>query len=366
MAVKTSPKKKSKGAKTGKPKAAARAKASTVSRPATASANGKASYKHTPSVQEIQRLYRIMLVSRRLEERYMKLFRQGRFHGNVFPGVGEEAATCIPTALLAKKDWVMPSHRECGAAVAKGLTLREMTLHEFARLAGLDKGKSHPGHWGSIELNFVVGASTVAGQIPLATGVGWASKIKGDDAVAMAFFGDGATARGDFHEALNFAGIHKLGCIFVCKNNLWAESVPVKWNCGAERISDRAAGYGMPGYTVDGNDTFAMYDVAKEAVERARRGDGPTLIEAVTYRWYGHSAVDPANYRTQDEVDEWKAKDPLARLEAHMLKAKIYTQSELDAILAGVEEEIDDAVHHSEASPIAPPEEALTDVYYGE
>ena len=140
----------------------------------------------------------------------------------------------------------------------------------------------------------------------------------------------------------------------------------MKWNCGAEHIADRAAGYGMPGYTVDGNCTFAMYDVAQEAINRARRGDGPTLIEAVTYRWYGHSAVDPANYRTQEEVDEWKAKDPIARLEAHMLKAKIATQAGFDEVLASIEAEIDDAVQFAEASPLASPEEALTDVYYGE
>ncbi len=319
--------------------------------------------KHVPSTDELRRLYRIMLTSRRLDERYIKLFRQGRYHGNVFPGVGEEAATCIPAALLRKQDWVMPSHREIGAAVAKGLTLREMTLHQFARRTGLDKGKSHPGHWGSVELNFVVGASTVAGQIPLAAGAAWAAKIRGDDTIAMAFFGDGASARGDFHEALNFAGVHKLGCVFVLKNNLWAESVPVRLNAAIEKLSDRAKAYGFPGVTVDGNDTFAMYDASMEAVQRARRGDGPTLIEAVTYRHYGHSAIDPANYRTQEEVDHWKSLDPLPRIEKHMVDHRVMTQADIDKMIAEVDAEIDDAVTFAESSPAPLPEDALTDVY---
>jgi TPP-dependent pyruvate/acetoin dehydrogenase alpha subunit len=320
-------------------------------------------YRHVPSGEELLRLYRIMQTARRLDERYLRLFRQGRFHGNVFPGVGEEAATCVPAALLRPQDWIMPSHREIGAAVAKGLTLREMTLHQFARLAGLDKGKSHPGHWGSIELHFVVGASTVAGQIPLATGVTWAAKIRGEDTVAMAFFGDGGTARGDFHEAMNFAGIHKLACVFVCKNNLWAESVPLRLNSPVARLADRAAGYGMPGVSVDGNDTLAMYDASMEAVLRARRGEGPTLIEAVTYRWYGHSAVDPANYRSAEEVATWKARDPLKRLEDHLVEARLATPEDFTRTIGEIDRAIDDAVEFAEKSPLAPPEEALTDVY---
>lgn len=320
-------------------------------------------YTHVPSHDELRRLYRIMQTTRRLDERYVKLFRQGRYHGNVFPGVGEEAATCIPAALLRPKDWVMPSHREIGAAVAKGLTLREMTLHQFARRNGLDKGKSHPGHWGSVDLNFVVGASTVAGQIPLAAGVCWAAKIRGEDTVAMAFFGDGATARGDFHEALNFAGIHKLACVFVVKNNLWAESVPLRLNSPVEKLAERAKAYGFPGVTVDGNDTLAMYDVSMEAVLRARRGDGPTLIEAVTYRHYGHSAIDPANYRSAEEVEHWKGLDPLPRLERYLLDNRIMTQADIDKTIAEIDTAIDDAVEFAEKSPAPEPTDALTDVY---
>jgi TPP-dependent pyruvate/acetoin dehydrogenase alpha subunit len=320
-------------------------------------------FTHVPSADELRRLHRIMVTTRRLDERYIKLFRQGRFHGNVFPGVGEEAATCVPAALLKKTDWVMPSHREIGAAVAKGISLREMTLHQFARATGLDKGKSHPGHWGSVELNFVVGASTVAGQIPMAAGVGWATKIRKQDTVAMAFFGDGATARGDFHEALNFAGIHKLACVFVCKNNLWAESVPLRLNSPVEKLADRAKAYGFPGVNVDGNDTLAMYDASMEAIERARRGDGPTLIEAVTYRWYGHSAIDPANYRTQEEVDYWKARDPLVRLETYLRETGVLSDDDFARIASEVDTEIDDAVEYAEKSPVSKPEDALTDVY---
>jgi TPP-dependent pyruvate/acetoin dehydrogenase alpha subunit len=203
----------------------------------------------------------------------------------------------------------------------------------------------------------------VAGQTVVATGCAMAFKIQKKDNIAMAFFGEGATARGGWHEALNFAGIHKLPIVYICQNNLWSESVPATLEGAIEKFSDRAKAYGFPGVTIDGNDVVQVHKTAQEAIVRARAGEGPTFIECLTYRWYGHSEIDPANYRRQEELEEWKKKDPIPRMETLLIDLGILTTEKREALVEQIDQEIDDAVKFSEDSKYCEPEEAYQDVY---
>jgi TPP-dependent pyruvate/acetoin dehydrogenase alpha subunit len=187
--------------------------------------------------------------------------------------------------------------------------------------------------------------------------------MQGKDNVVIAFFGEGSTARGGWHEALNYAGIHKLPIVYVCQNNFWAESVPARLSAAIDFFSDRAKAYGFPGITIDGNDMIEVYKTAQEAIARARAGKGPTFIECLTYRWYGHSEIDPADYRTHDELEEWKQKDPVARAEMKLTELGILSKAKRESIVDEIELEIDEAIKYCENEEYAPPEEAYLDVY---
>ncbi len=224
-------------------------------------------------------LYTCLLKTRQLDEKLRKLFRQGRYAGTYFSAVGQEATTVGPTYGLRDEDIIGPSHREIGANVTKGVPLAAIIGQVYARSNSPDKGKSHPCHYGYRTKGVITPASTVAGQTVVATGCAMAFKIQKKDNVALAFFGEGATSRGGWHEALNFAGIHKLPIVYICQNNLWAESVPSSQQAGIEKFSDRAKAYGFPGVTIDGNDVFTVHKTAVDAIAKARRGEGPTMIE---------------------------------------------------------------------------------------
>ena len=234
----------------------------------------------------------------------------------------------------------------------------------YARKTSPDKGKSHPCHYGYAPLRVITPASTVAAQVVVGTGAALAFKIRKVDNVVVSFFGDGATSRGGFHEALNFAGIHKLPIVYICQNNLWAESVPLRLQTALTDLSERAKAYGFPGVTIDGNDVMEVLRTSREAIEKARRGDGSTFIECKTYRWYGHSEIDPANYRAKEELEAWMKKDPIPHYEKYLLENKILDEKEKNKILVKIEKEIDEAVDFAEKSPYPAPEEALEDVYY--
>jgi acetoin:2,6-dichlorophenolindophenol oxidoreductase subunit alpha len=308
-------------------------------------------------------LYRCLTTSRLLDERFRKLFRQGRYAGTYFSAVGQEACTVGACYGLRDEDIVGPSHREIGAAVTKGMTIPEMVAQVYARRTSPDKGKTHPCHYGSRKKGVITPASTVAGQAVVATGCAMAFKIQKRDNIAIAFFGEGATARGGWHEALNFAGIHKLPIIYFCQNNLWAESVPATLQGAIKQFADRALAYGFPGVTIDGNDVVEVYKTTQDAVRKARNGEGPTFIEAMTYRWYGHSEIDPADYRTKEEVEYWKARDPILRHEKLLTDLGLLSPDEREAIVEDIESAIDEAVKETEATPYAEPEEAYLDVY---
>ncbi len=332
--------------------------------PASKAAKKKPSQKESDLPdQTMLGLYEYLLRTRLVDERFRKLYRQGRFAGTYYSAVGQEATTVGPTYGLRDADIIAPSHRELGAAITKGVPLVEIFAHNFARRNSPDKGKTHPCHYSSKAKGVMVAASTLAGQTVVGTGCAMAFKIQKNDNVVVAFFGEGATSRGGWHEALNYAGVHKLPVVYICQNNLWAESVPATLQAGITDFSDRAKAYGFPGVTIDGNDVFLVHKTSAEAIAKARAGQGPTLIECKTYRYYGHSEIDPADYRTDNEIEVWKKKDPVARAEKILMEIGLLTTEKREAIVDTINAEIEEAIEVSEKEEYCEPEEAYNDVY---
>ena len=296
-------------------------------------------------------LYTAVLKCRMCDEKARILFRQSKFGGNFYSGVGQEATEVGAAYTLRKDDWIAPSHRDWTSNIIKGAPLKFCFAQLFAKATSTDRGRSSPAHMGYPELNVITPASSIAGQLAVGTGVAFGLKRLGKDSVVVSFFGDGATSIGGFHESLNFAGVHKLPIIYVCQNNLWAESVPLRLQTALKDLSDRAKAYGFPGVSVDGNDVLAVYDAATKAIARARAGEGATMIECKTYRWYGHSEIDPAKYRTKEEVESWKKKDPVATFEKSLIEKKVLTEAKKKQIADAITREIDEAVEFAEKSP---------------
>ena len=315
------------------------------------------------SEETLRRLYTYMLKCRMVEERARLLFRQGKFAGNYYAAVGQEATEVGATIDLLPEDTVAPSHRNFVTNIMKGTPLKFMYAQLYARKTSPDQGRSSPAHCGYAPANVITPASTIAAQLSIATGVALAYKMQKRNNVAVALSGEGSTSLGFWHEALNFSGVHKLPIIFVVENNLWAESVPVRLQTLVEDMSVKAQGYGFPGVTVDGNDVVAVYRAAREAIERARGGGGPTLIECKTYRWYGHSEIDPAKYRDPEEVEYWKSKDPIPAMERYLDLHGLWSEEWKQEIANQINAEIDQAIAFAESSPYPEPEECLDHVY---
>jgi len=276
------------------------------------------------AADDLRRLYRAMVLGRRLDERMVRLQRQGRI-GTFAPIKGQEAAQMGSVFALRPTDWMVPSFRETAAMIWRGWSIEKMLLLYSGHLEG---GQPGP------EQHDLPVCIPVATQLPHAVGLAYAIQYRGDDAVVMAYCGDGATSEGDFHEALNFAGVWSVPIVFVVQNNQWAISVPLKKQTHSATLAQKALAYGFPGIQVDGNDVLATYVASRDAVNRARAGDGPTLIECVTYRLGVHTtADDPTKYRSQEEVAAWERKDPLTRFTAYLEKRNI--------TVAGVEADID-------------------------
>jgi pyruvate dehydrogenase E1 component alpha subunit len=302
------------------------------------------------SPAELRRLYRAMLLGRRLDERMVRLQRQGRI-GTFAPIKGQEASQIGAVSALRPTDWMVPSFRETAAMLWRGWPIEKILL----TFAGYAEG-GQPGP-GQRDLPIAI---PVATQIPHAVGLAYAAQYRGDDAVVMVFFGDGATSEGDFHEACNFAGVWHVPIVFVCQNNQWAISVPFKKQTHSRTIAQKALAYGFPGIQVDGNDVLAVHAASREAVERARAGQGPTLLECVTYRLGVHTtADDPTKYRSQEEVAEWERKDPLTRFAAYLQKKRLLEDG-LEAVLDG---EIAEAIRRFEATPPPDPLTMFEHVY---
>lgn len=308
-------------------------------------------------------MYERMRQIRTFEDLAGKNFAGGLIPGFVHLYAGEEAVAVGICSQLSDKDYITSTHRGHGHCIAKGVDIAGMVAELMGKSTGVCKGKGGSMHIADIEKGMLGANGIVGGGIPLACGAALTAKTLGTGGVAVCFFGDGAANQGTFHEGLNLAAIWNLPVVFVCENNGYAESTPVRYHCSASDIANRAAAYEIPGLVVDGLDVFAVYEAAKEAIERARRGDGPTLLETKTYRFYGHFQGDQVTYRTAEELDSYKQRDPILSLRSALVARGIASEAELDAIDARVEQLLDEAWQAAKSAPFPEPEEALTDVY---
>ncbi|XEC92833.1 thiamine pyrophosphate-dependent dehydrogenase E1 component subunit alpha [Paenibacillus tarimensis] len=313
--------------------------------------------------QAIQ-MYATMVMARSFDERCMLLQRAGKINFHV-SGIGQEAAQAgAGFALNKETDYFLPYYRDYGLVLSVGMTVKELMLSVFAKAEDPNSGgRQMPGHFGSKRLRIVTGSSPVTTQVPHAVGIALAAKMKSEPLVSFVTFGDGSSNQGDFHEGCNFAGVHKLPVIFMCENNKYAISTPLRLQV-AGKISDRALGYGFPGIEVDGTDPLEVYRVVKEARERAIAGEGPTLIEAVTYRISPHSTSDnDLVYRTKEEVEEHRGKDGIVRFKQYLMECGIWSEEREQELLKQLRQQIDEATAYGDKAPFPAPEDALLYVY---
>ena len=306
-----------------------------------------------------------MLLARSISEKSWLLTRQGRVLFSM-PCDGQEAAdVASASALDVVGDFIVPYARSLGAMLVKGMTPLEIMLNMFGKAADPNSGgRQMPMHWGHKKLGIISMGSSIGTTLPRASGVALASKLQGQDAVTMVYFGEGAASQGDFHEALAFAGVHRLPVVFLCNNNGWATSVPVNLQTAEPQISKRAAGYGFPGVTVDGSDPLAVHQAVTKAVERARLGEGPTLVEAKTIRMMPHSSSDDhLRYRSQEELDAEKHLDPLPRFRDFLISAGIFDEESDQTLRESVNQEVEDAIASADAAQSPDPNSAFNGVY---
>jgi len=310
------------------------------------------------------KFYVTMLKIRLFEERVIDLYARGFVPGLAHLYIGEEAVATGVCAALREDDYITSTHRGHGHVIAKGARLKSMMAELFGKRTGCCKGKGGSMHIADMAIG-VLGANGIAGGgLPIAVGAGMSAKWRGTDQVTVSFFGDDASNSGTFHESLNLASLYTLPVVFVCEDNLYGISVGQKQQRLLQDIALRATSYSMPGVTVDGNDVIKVYGAASDAVERARAGGGPSLIECKTYRWRGHHEGDPnrgRRYRTEEEIESWKERDPIERLVTKLISDEIVTGREVEVIKEGILEEIEQAVAFAEESPFP----ALEDLYEG-
>jgi pyruvate dehydrogenase E1 component subunit alpha len=312
---------------------------------------------------DLRRLFRHMLKMRVLDQRMLSLQRQGRigFYGTA---TGQEAAVTGSGYALADTDWVFPALRELGVSLLRGTTLQEIVCQLIGNSGDVLIGRQMPCHFSDRRVRSVAWSSVIGTQLPHAMGAAWAAKIQGHDTVMMGYLGDGASSVGDFHAAANFAGVFRLPVVFFCQNNQWAISVPLSQQTAAASIAVKAVAYGFPGEHVDGNDLLAVIAATREAVARARRGEGPTLIEALTFRMGGHSSSDdPTRYRDAELVATWERRDPLTRLRIWLGAGGLLSPADEERWTAEINDEISTAITAAEALPPPPIESLFTDVY---
>ncbi len=317
------------------------------------------------SDEQALRIYEVMRLARAVDERMWLINRQGRAPFVISCQGQEGAQVGTAAALRPGYDWVAPYYRDAGVVLWFGMTARDQMLSFFARREDPNSGgRQMPGHFGSRRLHIVTGGSPVATQLLHAAGVALASKQRHEDTVTNVYFGEGSASQGDTHEAMNFASIHKLAVVFICENNGYAISVPQSRQMAIANLADRAAGYGFPGVVVDGNDVLACYEVARQAVARARGGDGPTLIEVKTYRFTAHSSDDDdKRYRKAEEVAIWRQKDPIQRYAGYLREAGTLTDPVEAEITERVTQQVDDATEYAEQAADPTPDDLTTFVY---
>lgn len=305
----------------------------------------------TMEASEKKEALRKMYLIRAFEEMAEKLYGMGKIHGTMHLSIGMEASATGAVAALRVDDFILSTHRGHGHCIAKGADMNRMMAEFMGKETGYCRGRGGSMHIADIEGGNLGANGVVAGGIPMSVGVGLSIKMQKRDQIILCFFGEGAANLGPFHEALNMAAIWKLPVVFVCENNQYAMSLHYKKAFAIERISDRAASYGMPGVTVDGNDVHAVYQAVRDAAERARGGEGPTLIENLTYRWRGHSRSDANRYRTKEEIEAWKEKCPIKRFKTLLIEVGVLSQEEVDQIEKDAYAVIDASVEFSESSP---------------
>jgi pyruvate dehydrogenase E1 component alpha subunit len=316
-----------------------------------------------PSVAQLVELYRRMCLIRAFEEHARELYLQGKVRGSTHMYIGEEAVAVGACAALRRDDYITSTHRGHGHCLAKGGDPRAMMAELLGKATGYCHGKGGSMHIADLDLGILGANGIVGGGISLATGAAYSARYRGTDRVVCCFFGDGALNQGVFHESANMAALWKLPVIYLCEENKYAEFSP---NVGFFPVPDltlRAAPYGLPGIKVDGNDVIAVHRTVAEAVERARTGDGPTLIIADTYRIEGHTIADPLTLRPQGEADEWRARDPILRLRNALIERGVLDEIRADAIVAETRREIDDAVEFAMSSPEPEISELWKDLY---
>ena len=306
-----------------------------------------------------------MVRIRRFEEEAGKMMENGKIPGALHLYVGQEAVASGVMQHLSELDQITSTHRGHGHLIAKGGEFSRMFAELYGKATGYCRGKGGSMHISNMDLGMLGANGIVGGGPPIAMGAAFSNKFRKTKQVAVAFFGDGASNEGSFHEAANMAALFKLPCVFVCENNGYGEYTPKANHQAVVDVADRAAGYGMPGVVVDGMDVIAVYEAAEEAIKRARAGDGPTLLECKTYRFYDHVGVRGMGltYRTDEELEEWKKRDAIKGFEERLLQIGTLTQKAIDAVYANTNAEIEEAIQFAEDSPFPHPDELLEDVY---
>lgn len=315
------------------------------------------------SKKQLTDLYYYMALNRALDDRISSLYKQGKFLGGAFVSRGQEATSVGSAYALEDGDVIGPMIRNAGAILVKGVTPGEFLANYLGKKTGPTQGKDGNSHFGDLKRHILAPVSMLGTLIPVCAGVALAFKMKKQANVALTWIGDGGASIGDFHEGLNFAAVMKLPVVLILENNGYAYSTPTNKQSLVEDFAIRAKGYGIPGEIVDGNDVLAVYEVTKRAVDRARKGDGPTLIEAKTFRMKGHAEHDDAFYVPRKLFEYWEKRDPIAHYEKYLLKEKVLSKRELADIKSKVAKEIDDAQQFAEESPLPKAEEAAQGVY---
>jgi pyruvate dehydrogenase E1 component alpha subunit len=312
------------------------------------------------------KMYEQMLTIRRFEEKAIELFEHNLIRGNVHPCIGQEAVSVGICSNLRQEDFMVNTHRGHGNCIAKGADLKRMMAELLGKSTGYCKGKGGSMHIADFEGGNLGANGIVGGGLPIAVGAGISIQNRGTDQVVACFFGDGASNQGTFHESLNLAALWRLPVVFVCENNLYALSTPVREAISVPHISDRAMAYGIPGFNIDGNDVIEVYSKMKEARERAKAGEGPTLLDCITYRFFGHFTGDPGRgitYRSKEEMEQWQNRCPIKKLRERLIKEKMMTEEMEKTIEANVKASIEKAVQFAKESPFPLPDEAVQDLF---
>src|SRR6266513_4996878 len=294
------------------------------------------------SAEQLLDMFHWLKLIRAFYERLSILVKQGKVRSGVYTGIGQEAIIVVTCFCLRKEDYICPLHRDLGSFLMKGVEPRVMMSQMFAKPTGLSKGRDSALHSGVPELGIFGNTSMLGANLPVAAGLAFTFKMEKTDNVVVAYFGEGASNTGDFHEALNFAGVHQLPVIFICENNQYAYSVPLEKSMAIDDVAIRAESYGFDGVAINGNDVLAVYQASQGALTRARGGDGPTLIECKTYRWHGHSEHDKALYRTNEELAMWKSRDPIPTFTTYLQSRNVLDDARLKEVEGRVASTIDE------------------------